>query len=153
MSAIVGSFYGSAASDEERFKLLDRLYELGERNLDTANIYVSYRLLLRGYFIFISMRSRCLILYNILQGDSEELIGKWLKRSGNRADMFIATKFGIKHSGNTVSVCGEPQYMREEFEKSRKKLGVDVIDLYYLHRADPMIPIEVTVGAMAELVK
>lgn len=88
---------------------------------------------------------------SFLQGDSEEVIGKWLKRSGKRSELFIATKFGFKASD--WSIDGTPDYMRSCFEESYKKLGIDVIDLYYLHRPDPKTPIEITVGAMAELVK
>ncbi|KAJ7119573.1 NADP-dependent oxidoreductase domain-containing protein [Mycena epipterygia] len=70
-----------------------------------------------------------------LYGDSEELLGKWFNRTGKRSDIFLATKFGIGPDG--VS-CGDPEFY---------------IDLYYQHRVDSHTPIEVTVGAMAELVK
>ncbi|KAJ2597434.1 hypothetical protein H4R99_004509, partial [Coemansia sp. RSA 1722] len=73
------------------------------------------------------------------------------------------TKFGVvmnpgpdfdgDYSKILRSVCGTPEYVRKQFEKSIQSLGVDRIDLYYQHRVDPTVPIEVTVGAMAELVK
>ncbi|KAJ6546191.1 NADP-dependent oxidoreductase domain-containing protein [Mycena vulgaris] len=82
--------------------------------------------------------------------DSEELIGKWFKRTGKRADIFLATKFGFMPD---LSVDGSPERVREAAEASLAKLGVETIDLFYLHRADAKTPIEHTVGAMAELVK
>ena len=75
-----------------------------------------------------------------------------LKRTGKRNEIFLATKFGLVFQPDRL-VNGSPEYMRERFDRSLKRLGVDYIDLYYLHRPDPAVPIEVTVGAMAELVK
>ncbi|KAK9762603.1 Aldo-keto reductase str7 [Basidiobolus ranarum] len=118
---IGGVAYGDAGSDEERFLFLDKLFECGCTNWDTADVY----------------------------GDSEELIGKWFKRTGKRNKIFLATKFGITPNG----INGKPQYVRSAIEKSLKHLGVDQVDLYYLHRVDSTIPIEETVKAMAELVK
>ncbi|KAJ7074663.1 NADP-dependent oxidoreductase domain-containing protein [Mycena amicta] len=117
----ISAFYGTTETDEERFKVLDAAFESGCRFWDTAHIY----------------------------NDSEELIGKWFKRTGKRSDIFLATKFGIGPQGPR----GDPAFVREQFETSVKRLGVDYIDLYYQHRVDPKTPIEVTVGAMAELVK
>ncbi|KAJ7193065.1 NADP-dependent oxidoreductase domain-containing protein [Mycena pura] len=82
--------------------------------------------------------------------DMEELIGKWFKRTGKRADIFLATKFGFMAD---YSINGSPEHVREAAASSLKKLGIETIDLYFLHRADPKIPIEKTVGAMAELVR
>ncbi|KAF7305532.1 Aldo-keto reductase [Mycena chlorophos] len=117
----MSAFYGAAASDEDRFKLLDAAYESGCRNWDTAHIY----------------------------GDSEEVIGKWFKRTGKRNEIFLATKFGIGPDGPR----SDPAFIREQVQTSLTRLGVDYIDLYYQHRVDPKTPIEVTVGTMAELVK
>lgn len=78
------------------------------------------------------------------------MIGKWLKKTGLHKEFFIATKFGFDENHK---IRGDPEFVREEFDKSYKKLGVDQIDLLYQHRPDPKIPIEVTVGAMADLVK
>ncbi|ESK86336.1 aldo keto reductase [Moniliophthora roreri MCA 2997] len=117
----ISVFYGAVGSDEERFKVLDAVYESGCNHWDTADLY----------------------------GDSEELIGKWLKRTGKRSDIFLATKFAVTPNG----IRGDAPYVKEAFERSLKKLGVDYVDLYYYHRTDIKVPIEETVGAMAELVK
>ncbi|KAF4623434.1 hypothetical protein D9613_002342 [Agrocybe pediades] len=117
----LSAFYGAIESDEERFKVLDAAVELGCTNWDSSDIY----------------------------GDSEDLLGKWFKRTGKRNDIFLATKFGITPTG----ADGRPEYVRASVEKSLKRLGVDQIDLYYYHRVDQTIPIEITVRAMAELVK
>ncbi|KAJ7659161.1 Aldo/keto reductase, partial [Mycena polygramma] len=85
-----------------------------------------------------------------LYGDSEELIGKW-RRTGKRDDIFLASKFGFTLP--SFAIDGSPAYVKTAVESSFKKLGVDHIDLYYLHRADTKTPIEHTVGAMAEFVK
>ncbi|KAK7036678.1 Aldo-keto reductase str7 [Paramarasmius palmivorus] len=71
------------------------------------------------------------------------------KRTGKRSDIFLATKFAFTPNG----IRGDAPYVKEACEKSLKRLGVDYIDLYYQHRVDPKVPIEETVGAMAELVK
>ncbi|KDR76498.1 hypothetical protein GALMADRAFT_210475 [Galerina marginata CBS 339.88] len=125
----LSAFHGPNESDEERFKFLDAALEAGETNWDSADVY----------------------------GDNEDLIGKWFKRTGKRGDIFLATKFGLTSEG----INGTPEYVRSAAEKSLLRLGVDTIDLYYLHvgiartinRADKTTPIEITVGAMAELVK
>ncbi|KAJ7780180.1 NADP-dependent oxidoreductase domain-containing protein [Mycena maculata] len=121
------------SSDEERFKkssrILDHAYARGCTFWDTTDNY----------------------------NDNEELIGKWLKRTGKRQDVFIATKFGYYLKDNRT-INGDPEYVRQATENSLKKLGVSCIDLMYLHarafiRADTTVPIEVTAGAMAKLVK
>jgi len=76
-------------------------------------------------------------------------VGKWFKRTGKRNEIFLATKFGSTPTGPN----GKAEYVRAAAEKSFKRLDVETIDLYYLHRADRNTPIEITVGAMAELVK
>ncbi|KAJ7485202.1 NADP-dependent oxidoreductase domain-containing protein [Mycena galericulata] len=117
----ISTFYGAVESDEERFKVLDAAYEGGCTHWDTAHIY----------------------------GDSEELLGKWFKRTGKRSDIFLATKFGVTPAGPR----SDPEFVKEQIATSLSRLGVDYVDLYYQHRIDPKTPIEVTVGAMAELVK
>jgi aryl-alcohol dehydrogenase-like predicted oxidoreductase len=89
-------------------------------------------------------------------GANEELISKVLVP--NRSKIFIATKFGFRFKDgvpglNGVSVDGSPAWMKQAVELSLKRLKTDVIDLYYLHRIDPNVPIEESVGAMADLVK
>ncbi|KAI0469468.1 Aldo/keto reductase [Xylaria cf. heliscus] len=120
--------YGAAESDENRFKLLDRAWELGCTNWDTADAY----------------------------GDSEPTIGKWFKlHPERRADIFLATKFGLKYGSDSIAsitVDSSPEYCRQCIESSLKRLEVDHIDLYYMHRANPDVPIEKTMQALKELV-
>ena len=85
--------------------------------------------------------------------DEEELVGRALK--GYRERVVLATKFGVQQApdGSWLSVSGRPEYVRSCAEASLKRLGVDAIDLYYQHRVDPAVPIEETIGVMAELVE
>ena len=81
-------------------------------------------------------------------------ICRWFKKTGKRNDIFLATKFAIYVAPDgTRQVRNDPDYIRQACDKSRKRLGVDHIDLYYCHRIDANIPIEQTVGVMAELKK
>ncbi|KAF8997503.1 NADP-dependent oxidoreductase domain-containing protein [Cyathus striatus] len=121
----IGAYYGSTDSDEERFKVLDAALERGCNFWDTADLY----------------------------GDSEELIGKWFKYSGKRDQVFIATKCGFTGQMEGRMINGEPEFIRTAFERSISKLNTDRVDLYYLHRADPTVPIEKSVKVLAELVK
>ncbi|ODV10832.1 MAG: aldo/keto reductase [Rhodanobacter sp. SCN 68-63] len=85
---------------------------------------------------------------------NEVLVGQAIK--GRRDEVFLATKFGIVRDPNDPTVrgiSGRPEYVRAACDASLKRLGVDTIDLYYQHRVDPSVPIEETVGAMAELVQ
>lgn len=82
------------------------------------------------------------------RGVNEELLGNALK--GKRDEVFLATKFGV---GGTPSPDGRPESVRRSCDGSLKRLGVETIDLYYQHRMDPGVPIEETVGAMAELIE
>ena len=80
----------------------------------------------------------------------------WLhrfKKTGKRDEIFLATKFGLAHGEPDKVAKADPEYVHEAFNKSLSRLGVDYVDLYYLHRADATVPIEHTVAAMAELVK
>lgn len=118
--------YGAAEGDEDRFKVLDRAYELGQTFWDSADVY----------------------------GDSEELIGKWFKRTGKRDEITLATKFGaVLQQDYSLAINSDPEYAKEACAKSLKRLGVDTIDLYYCHRVDGKTPVEKTVQAMAELKK
>src|SRR5271170_94612 len=80
-----------------------------------------------------------------------ELIGKWFAKTGRRDEIFLATKFANSLDGKH-RICATPEYVHEACAASLKRLGIPQIDLYYLHRADRTVPIEETVGAMAELV-
>ncbi|MBC8337361.1 MAG: aldo/keto reductase [Alphaproteobacteria bacterium] len=85
-------------------------------------------------------------------GKNEELVGRAIK--GRRDDFVIATKFGnIRDAEGKPAVDGRPEYVAEACDASLRRLGIDVIDLYYQHRIDPSVPIEDTVGAMARLVE
>ena len=85
-------------------------------------------------------------------GHNEQVLGKALK--GRRDGVVVATKFGqTQRPGQSNGVNGRPEYVAEACEASLKRLGLDVIDLYYQHRVDPSVPVEETVGAMAQLVK
>ena len=121
----MSAFY-SNRDDAESIKTLHRAIDLGVTFFDTADIY--------GPFT------------------NEELVGHTLK--DRRADIVLATKFANRtdDKGNRF-VDGRPEYVREAVEGSLKRLGTDYIDLYYQHRVDRSVPIEDTVGAMAELVK
>jgi len=85
-------------------------------------------------------------------GHNEEVIGRAIK--GRRDKVMLATKFGqVRREGQANGVDGRPDYVRAACEASLRRLGVDVIDLYYQHRVDPNVPVEETVGAMARLVE
>ncbi len=84
-------------------------------------------------------------------GHNEELVGKAIK--GRRSEVVLATKFGNLGGGGGKTAEGRPEYVPVACEASLKRLGVDIVDLYYQHRIDPTVPIEDTVGAMARLVE
>jgi aryl-alcohol dehydrogenase-like predicted oxidoreductase len=118
--------YGPA-DETESLATIDRALELGVTFLDTADVY--------GL------------------GHNEELVGRAI--AGRRDDVVLATKFGIvrrREDRAFRGIDGRPEYVRSACDASLERLGVEHIDLYYQHRADPNVPIEDTVGAMAELV-
>src|SRR5207249_1740222 len=85
-------------------------------------------------------------------GRNEELIARAV--AGHRGDYVIASKFGnLNHTGGPRFADGRPEYVREACDKSLRRLNTETIDLYYIHRVDPTVPIEDTVGAMGELVR
>ena len=117
--------YG-AADDTQSEALIRAAVERGVEHLDTADMY--------GW------------------GHNEEVVGRAIK--GLHEKVVLATKFGqVKGEGGANGVDGRPDYVKAACDASLKRLGVDVIDLYYQHRVDPKTPIEETVGAMADLVK
>ena len=123
----MSEFYGET-NDAQSIETIHKAIDLGVTLFDTADMYGT--------------------------GHNETLVGKALK--GKFDKVTLATKFGVvrdKESGARMGVCGKPAYVRQACEASLKRLGTDIIDLYYLHRVDPDTPIEETVGAMAELVK
>ncbi|KAJ9150621.1 Aldo/keto reductase [Coniochaeta hoffmannii] len=115
--------YGSYPNDDERFTFLDRAVELGATFWDTSDLY----------------------------GDGEELIGKWFKRTGKRDQIFLATKFGYIKGSKTFETDSSAAYCKKCCDESLKRLGIDSIDLYYLHSANRNTPIEETMRALAEL--
>jgi aryl-alcohol dehydrogenase-like predicted oxidoreductase len=123
----MSDFYG-AHDDAESIATIHHALDRGVTLLDTADMY--------GPHV------------------NEELVGKAIR--DRREQAFVATKFGIvRDPGDPSSrgVNGRPEYVRAACEGSLKRLGIETIDLYYQHRVDPSVPIEETVGAMAELVK
>ncbi|CAH0041293.1 unnamed protein product [Clonostachys rhizophaga] len=115
--------YGPIPSDDERLAFLDRAFELGYTFWDSADLY----------------------------GDSEELIGKWFKRTGKRDQIFVSTKFGFVKGSKTLEVDSSGAYCKKACDECLKNLGIDSIDLFYMHHANHNTPIEETMRALAEL--
>jgi aryl-alcohol dehydrogenase-like predicted oxidoreductase len=123
----MSEFYGQG-DEAESLATIDRARELGITLLDTADMYGPYT--------------------------NEELVGRAIK--GKRDAFIVATKCGIMRDPSEPTrrgINGKPDYIKKSCEGSLKRLGIDVIDLYQLHRKDPDTPIEESVGAMADLVK
>jgi aryl-alcohol dehydrogenase-like predicted oxidoreductase len=122
----MSEFYGQT-DEKESLATLDRALALGVTFLDTADVYGPFK--------------------------NEELLGRALE--GRRDKVVLATKFGNVRGadGSWQGVSGKPDYVRASCDASLRRLRTDHIDLYYQHRVDPSVPIEDTVGAMAELVK
>ena len=122
---IAATYTSSVRNDDDAVALIHRALELGVTLLDTADVY----------------------------GDSERQVGKAIR--GRRDEVVLATKFGFVGAIGATDrgIDGRPEYVRKACESSLQKLGVEMIDLYYLHRVDTSTPIEETVGAMADLVR
>jgi aryl-alcohol dehydrogenase-like predicted oxidoreductase len=117
--------YGTADRDES-IATVHRALELGVTFLDTADVYG--------------------------EGHNEELVGEAIR--GRRDEVQLATKFAMsRRDGQPNRIDGRPEYVRQCIDASLRRLGVEHVDLYYQHRVDPTVPIEDTVGAMAELVQ
>lgn len=113
-------------SDTESVQVIQRAVDQGIDVIDTADFY--------GW------------------GHNEELVASALR--GRRSEVLLSSKFGyVPVEGATFGVCGEPSYVRKACEASLKRLNTDYLDLYFQHRLDPNVPVEDTVGAMADLVK
>lgn len=122
----MSEFY-TGRDDEESIRTIHRALDLGVTFIDTADVYGPHT--------------------------NEVLVGKAIR--DRRSSVVLATKFGNVRdaSGANIGVNGSPEYVRQCCDASLKRLGVDVIDLYYQHRVDLDVPIEDTIGAMAELVR
>jgi aryl-alcohol dehydrogenase-like predicted oxidoreductase len=121
----MSQMYGSA-DRAESLATVHRALDLGVTFLDTSDVYGD--------------------------GHNEELVGEAI--AGRRDEVQLATKFSLRHDDpGGMTIDGRPENVRARAEASLRRLGVDVIDLYYQHRVDPTVPIEDTVGAMAELVQ
>jgi aryl-alcohol dehydrogenase-like predicted oxidoreductase len=123
----MSEFYGTP-DEAECIATLGRAVETGVTFWDTADAYGN--------------------------GHNEELIGSTIAERGWRDRIVLATKFGFQRkNGQVVGICGTPEYVRSACDASLGRLGFEKIDLYYQHRVDPSVPVEETIGAMAELVK
>lgn len=120
----MSEFYGPS-DDDESIATIHRAIDLGVTFLDTADMYGS--------------------------GHNEELVGRAI--TGRRDSVTLATKFANRRDGDRRYVDNRPEYVHEACDASLQRLGVEHIDLYYMHRRDPDVPIEDSVGAMAELVR
>src|SRR5215213_2784872 len=123
----MSDFYSDPGDEQESIEVIHRALDAGCVFLNTADIY--------GPFT------------------NEKLVGKAI--AGRREEVQLATKFGNERlpDGTRVGINGRPEYVRRACDASLERLGVDHIDLYYQHRVDKTVPIEETVGAMAELVE
>jgi aryl-alcohol dehydrogenase-like predicted oxidoreductase len=122
----MSDFYGPS-TETDSMAVLDRAAELGSTFWDTSDLYG--------------------------KGANEALLSRWFATRGGRDRITLATKFGfVRGPLGSRGVSGHPDYVKESCDYSLARLGIDVIDLYYQHRVDPDVPIEDTVGAMAELV-
>jgi aryl-alcohol dehydrogenase-like predicted oxidoreductase len=123
----MSDFYTTGIDEKESIATLHRALELGVTLFDTADMYGPYT--------------------------NESLLGRALE--GKREGIYLASKLGIVRTADPHArgVNGRPEYIRESIEGSLTRLNTDYLDLYYQHRIDPNVPIEETIGAMAELVK
>ena len=125
-------YFGSKVDERNSFKMLDSYFDKGGTFLDSANKYACWVPGFQG-------------------GESEELIGKWLKKKGNRNDLFITSKIGFPYSDVPRSL--KKDIIISECEKSLKRFGTETIDLYFAHAFDAMTPVEETMEAFYLLKK
>jgi aryl-alcohol dehydrogenase-like predicted oxidoreductase len=119
----MSEFYGET-DERQSLETIDRALDLGVTFLDTSDMYGS--------------------------GHNEELVGRGI--AGRRDEVKLATKFAVRREGERRWTDNTPEWIREACESSLRRLGTDRIDLYYMHRRNPDVPVEESVGAMAELV-
>ncbi|KAJ7686766.1 Aldo/keto reductase [Mycena rosella] len=124
---ISGAFYGRA-DKSDAFAMLSYAADRGMTFWDTADYY----------------------------GESENFIGEWLAQTGRRSEIFLATKFGaadLREGPNKGKVCSEPSYIKQAVQRSLKLLQTEYIDLYYQHRVDPAVPIEIVLETLRPFVE
>ena len=120
----MSDFY-AGRDDDESVATIHRALDIGVTFLDTSDMYGS--------------------------GHNEELVGRAI--AGRRDEVQLATKFAVRREDGQRRVDNSPEWIRQACEDSLRRLNTDRIDLYYMHRRNPEVPIEESVGAMAELVK
>jgi len=121
-------YFADDVSEGEKIDTIGRALDLGINFIDTAFIYQNFN-----------------------TGETNEaLVGKALKKYG-RENFVVATKTGIDHTSEGFKASGKPEVIRKQLEESLKRLNIDCIDLYYLHRIDPTTPIEETMKFLLEL--
>jgi aryl-alcohol dehydrogenase-like predicted oxidoreductase len=130
--ALGGNVFGWTANEAISYQLLDAFMDAGFNLVDTADVYSRWK---EGH----------------IGGESEAIIGKWMKQRGNRDKMVIATKVGMDMGDGKVGL--KKQYIFQAVEDSLRRLQTDYIDLYQSHKDDPNTPQEETLEAYAELVK
>lgn len=123
----ISTAYKGIMKDEDALELLTKAADAGITFWDTSDVYGPHT--------------------------NEQLLGQWFTKTGRRKEITLATKFGISISEKGIGIDGSAAYVKKACNDSLKRLQTDYIDLYYQHRVDQNTPIEVTVGAMAELVK
>lgn len=127
-----GNVFGWTADERASFQILDRYVADGFQLIDTADSYSHWGEGHKG-------------------GESETIIGKWLKQSGKRHDVILATKVGSKYQRKEHTLA--PDYIRQQLEQSLRQLRTDYVDIYYSHYDDPTTPLLDTLSAFAQLVK
>jgi len=132
--ALGGNVFGWTADEAASFRVLDAFVDAGLNLIDTADAYSTWAPGNKG-------------------GESETIIGRWLKRSGKRDRVVVATKVGWEMPGRPQRKDLSPAWIREEVENSLRRLQVEVIDLYQSHHDDLETPQEETLAAHAELIK
>ncbi len=127
-----GNVFGWTIDKAQSHRILDRLVDTGLNAIDTADVYSAWAPGHQG-------------------GESETIIGEWLKASGKRSQVVIATKVGMKMGSGDQGLSRD--WIMKEVEASLRRLQTDVIDLYQAHKDDETVPLEETLGAFADLVK
>lgn len=129
--ALGGNVFGWTIREKESFRVLDAFVAAGGNLIDTADVYSAW---VDGH----------------AGGESETILGRWLKSSGQRENVLLATKVGMEMGSGTKGLA--PDYIRSSVRASLERLGTDRIDLYQAHLDDPSTPLDRTLGAFAELV-